>query len=242
MPVSAPSIKSDLEDYPPGGLVTLTGANWQPGESVHIFVNDDFGSSWSRNVDVIADASGNITDQFNLPNWFVAEYSVTATGAISGPATTSFTDNAGDGKGAMVVTKSPVTTVAGSTDNVLTFTYTSSNGSGQTLGTGSVVTIEVPSTWTAPTASNTAGGVTVSLPGSNACTSATLGTITGTGPWTIPINVVCGTSSSIYRYLWRPHRRVTAPTVARNYTFPRPQFGRTATGLSTQSPLAPLWV
>ena len=76
-----PSIKSDLEDYPPGGLVTLTGSNWQPGESVHIFVNDDFGSSWSRNVDVIADASGNITDQFNLPNWFVATYSVTATGA-----------------------------------------------------------------------------------------------------------------------------------------------------------------
>ena len=55
-PVAAPTIQSDLEDYPPGGLVTLTGANWQPGESVHIFVNDDFGSTWSRNVDVTADA------------------------------------------------------------------------------------------------------------------------------------------------------------------------------------------
>src|SRR4029079_17136201 len=92
-PVAAPSIKSDLEDYPPGGLVTLTGANWQPGESVHIFVNDDFGSSWSRNVDVIADASGNITDQFNLPNWFVATYSVVATGSISGVARSGFTDS-----------------------------------------------------------------------------------------------------------------------------------------------------
>ena len=90
-PVAAPTIQSDLEDYPPGGLVTLTGANWQPGESVHIFVNDDFGSSWSRNVDVLADASGNITDQFNLPNWFVAVYSVVATGP-SGSATTRFTD------------------------------------------------------------------------------------------------------------------------------------------------------
>ena len=88
-PVAAPTIQSDLEDYPPGGLVTLTGANWQPGESVHIFVNDDFGSSWSRNVDVLADASGNITDQFNLPNWFVAVYSVVATGP-SGSATTRF--------------------------------------------------------------------------------------------------------------------------------------------------------
>ncbi len=69
----------------------LTGSNWQPGESVHIFVNDDFGSSWSRNVDVTADASGNITDQFNLPNWFVAAYSVVATGP-SGTASTRFTD------------------------------------------------------------------------------------------------------------------------------------------------------
>ena len=71
-PVAAPTIASDLDDYPPGGLVTLTGSNWQPGEVVHIFVNDDWGSSWNRHVDVIADANGNITDQFNLPNWFVA--------------------------------------------------------------------------------------------------------------------------------------------------------------------------
>ncbi len=90
--VGTPTIQSDLADYPPGGLVTLTGSGWQPGESVHIFVNDDWGSSWSRNVDVIADASGAIVDQFNLPNWFVAVYSVTATGSISGAATTSFTD------------------------------------------------------------------------------------------------------------------------------------------------------
>ena len=39
-----------------------------------------------------ADASGNISDQFNLPDWFVATYTVTATGAQSGVATTSFTD------------------------------------------------------------------------------------------------------------------------------------------------------
>lgn len=39
-----------------------------------------------------ADANGNIRDQFNLPDWFVAVYSVTATGATSGTVTTSFTD------------------------------------------------------------------------------------------------------------------------------------------------------
>jgi len=90
---AAPTIQSDKDDYAPGELVTLTGSNWQPGESVNVVVNDEEGQTWSRNVDVTADASGNITDQFNLPDWFVATYKVTATGAESGMVTTTFTDS-----------------------------------------------------------------------------------------------------------------------------------------------------
>jgi hypothetical protein len=52
--------------------VVLTGSNWQPGESVHINVNDEAGRTWSRDVDVTADESGNVRDEFQLPNWFVA--------------------------------------------------------------------------------------------------------------------------------------------------------------------------
>src|SRR5215210_5637047 len=63
-----PTIQSDKADYAPGDLVTLTGSNWQPGESVHINVNDTYGASWVRNVDVTANANGNITDSFTLPN------------------------------------------------------------------------------------------------------------------------------------------------------------------------------
>ena len=87
-----PQIWSDKADYAPGETVVLSGANWAPGDSVHIRVNDDVGQTWSRDVDVTADASGAISDQFNLPDWFVADYSVTATGATSGSATSSFTD------------------------------------------------------------------------------------------------------------------------------------------------------
>ena len=47
-------ITSDKEDYAPGELVTLTGGNWQPGEVVHIRVNDDLGETWRRDVDVLA--------------------------------------------------------------------------------------------------------------------------------------------------------------------------------------------
>ncbi|MDQ3777641.1 MAG: cadherin-like domain-containing protein, partial [Actinomycetota bacterium] len=89
---TAPWIVSDKADYPPGGHVALSGGGWQPGESVHISVNDDAGQTWSRNVDVTADGTGAIGDEFDLPGWFVAVYSVTATGERSGTATTTFTD------------------------------------------------------------------------------------------------------------------------------------------------------
>ena len=88
------TIASDLPDYAPGATVTLTGAGWAAGESVHVFVNDDIGQQWSldSNPDPVADGSGNFTYQFDLPDLFVATYSVTATGATSGTATTTFTD------------------------------------------------------------------------------------------------------------------------------------------------------
>jgi hypothetical protein len=87
----APSISSDRPDYAPGDTVTLSGDGWGMGELVHINVNDTAGSTWSRDVDVTADFFGMITDQFVLPDWFIAHYTVTATGP-SGTATTTFTD------------------------------------------------------------------------------------------------------------------------------------------------------
>jgi hypothetical protein len=75
-----------------GKTVTLTGSNWQPGESVHVKLTDDQGKTWSRNVRVTADASGRVQARFPLPDGFAATYEVTAMGEQSGLATTSFTD------------------------------------------------------------------------------------------------------------------------------------------------------
>src|SRR5918994_1159284 len=138
----APTIQSDKDDYAPGELVTLTGGGWQAGESVHINVNDDVGKTWSYDKDVTADASGNITDQFNLPDWFVATYNVTATGA-SGTATTSFTDGnvivrAAAGSTALGVTF-PINTVQSFNNTACTGTVVKFNGSAFTTpssGTG----------------------------------------------------------------------------------------------------------
>src|SRR5215211_7831991 len=90
--VGAPSIASDRPDYAPGDTVILRGDGWGIGEVVHITVNDDAGQTWTRDVNVTADLLGNITDRFSLPDWFVATYTVTATGTVSGTATTTFTD------------------------------------------------------------------------------------------------------------------------------------------------------
>ena len=88
-----PTIVSDQLDYAPGSQVTLAGANWQTDATVHIRVNDDAGQTWSRDVDVDVAADGTIVDSFRLPLWFVATYSVTATGNQSGlTASMSFTD------------------------------------------------------------------------------------------------------------------------------------------------------
>jgi hypothetical protein len=86
------TITSDLADYPPGATVTLTGAGWAPGEAVRIVVNDTIGQSWQRDVTVTATESGDVTDVFQLPTYFVSNYDVTATGPTSGAATTTFTD------------------------------------------------------------------------------------------------------------------------------------------------------
>src|SRR5436190_23541287 len=67
--LGAPTVWSDKADYGPGEQVTLNGANWTAGETVHIRVNDDTGSSWDRDVDVTADETGGIVDRFNLPSW-----------------------------------------------------------------------------------------------------------------------------------------------------------------------------
>src|SRR5688572_19194316 len=64
--VAAPTITSDKADYAPGELVTLTGSNWQLGETVRIRVEDNQRSTWTRETWVTADSLGNIVDSFTL--------------------------------------------------------------------------------------------------------------------------------------------------------------------------------
>ena len=91
---SGATIVSDKADYSPGETVVLTGEGWQPGEAVQIVVKDDGlqTEAWQHDATVTADEHGTISDQFELPTWVVATYTVTATGEVSGTAFTTFTD------------------------------------------------------------------------------------------------------------------------------------------------------
>jgi CSLREA domain-containing protein len=87
-----PFIWTDRDDYKPGETFVLRGSGWLPGEAIRVVVDDDDGDTWLHTADLVAGADGTFTDLFQLPDWFVAVYTVTATGGFSGVATTSFTD------------------------------------------------------------------------------------------------------------------------------------------------------
>ena len=110
-----PWISSELPDYAPGSTVNLLGGSWQPGEAVHIHVNDSAGQTWARDVDITANSTGDISDTFTLPDWFVANYSVTATGTSGSFATSTFTDS--QPQAVTVAAPTSVSVTAGNTAN-----------------------------------------------------------------------------------------------------------------------------
>src|SRR5690242_2605261 len=126
-----PWISSELPDYTAGSTANLLGGSWQPGEDVHLHVNDADGQTWAFDDDVTADANGDISDSFTLPDWFVANYGVTATGASGSVATSAFTD-------AIATTTSVTSNNNPSTQGQsVTFTATvkyGANGGGHSVG------------------------------------------------------------------------------------------------------------
>ncbi len=152
---SGPTIASDLSDYPPGGTVTLTGTGWQPGEVVTIVVNDTGGLSWSLTEKVVADAEGRIALTFDLPDYYVPNYDVTATGPVSGVAATTFTDADASGAWQYWMT-APTPANNGNVSPGGTITYTlnaQKTGTSSTAVTGAVMTLTLAgeATFTGPT-------------------------------------------------------------------------------------------
>ena len=213
-PAAAPTITSDQPDYPPGANVILTGANWQPGESVHIRVNDDQGMTWRRDVDVVADANGSIRDEFQLPDWFVALYTVTATGTVSGVVSTTFTD--ADVKAATLSIRTSLNTTTCSSTTTATFTSgdracarsTITDVTGGAGATGNIFVL-----WVDP------GGTIVQTNTHNGAIGASFddtSVVSTTGDWIVRVcsNNPCNTNQELARQTFKVNAANVAPTIS----------------------------
>ena len=87
-----PTLVTDKATYVPGETVTVTGANWLPGESVRARAADGGGHNWSFDADVLAGVDGTINVSFALPTDFWGAFSVLATGSLTESASASFSD------------------------------------------------------------------------------------------------------------------------------------------------------
>ena len=218
------TVQTDKADYQPGQTVTITGSGWQPGETVTLSFLESPLIDTHPQLTAVADGNGNFVNTQFSPDAHDLQilFYLTATGSVS-QAQTVFTDGtAANGDGTMVV--SPTIVAAASTGNTLTFTFTAPNGKNFNSNPNSQAAILVPAGWTVPTS----GNVAVSGCGG----TATLGSITGSGPWTVPINMACNGGDS-FTATYGP---TTAPGTAgaNQFTTKTKQSGGILTNISGQ--------
>ncbi len=161
---------------------------------------------------------------------FAAKQVSVNSGALVALATSpSLTVYAADGSGTVSVT--PTSTLAGTTNNTETFTYTAVAGA---MNSGSI-TIDVPANWTAPqTATNNAAGYTTTTAGTIA--------VAGSGPWTITVSNLTLAAAATVTVKYgdtsvSPNGAATAPTATGSTNWTTKQkstSGGTLTDLAAQ--------
>ena len=92
-PSASPVLWTGKDDYVPTEWVDIYGSAWNAGETVELFVDDHKDRTWSHSATATADDVGDLVYEFQLPSWFVATYTVTATGSSGRVVTTTFADS-----------------------------------------------------------------------------------------------------------------------------------------------------
>ena len=99
LPGDAATVTTDRLDYPPFSDVYLSGAGWAPGETVAVHIDEVNGDGsltplWDATPPPVADSNGAFTVVWYIysDEFIGATFRVTASGATSGTATTTFTD------------------------------------------------------------------------------------------------------------------------------------------------------
>ncbi len=140
----------------------------------------------------------------------------TANWANSSSAYAAYTVIAPDGSGTMTMT--PTTVTAGTTGTSYTVTFRAASDGTAGYRAGSTATIQIPNGWTAPQNSVAGSPGYVSITGGN-CPTRSISAITGTGPWTVTVDIVCGSNDTFVLSYAGGGTAVTAPTAAGTYTF-----------------------
>ena len=120
---SGATVKTDKDDYAPFTTVVITGAGWQPGETVRLSLHHDPIRDNDTELTAVADGSGNISNTDFAPAQYDIDvrFVLTAIGASSGRrAQTTFTDG-NPQQFDLTTGQSPIPVVAG---NTATYVFT----------------------------------------------------------------------------------------------------------------------
>ncbi len=152
----AASVVTDKSDYSPGGIVTITGSGWQPGETVTLQFVESPLIDTHPDLTAVADANGNIFNNQFSPDFLDVNviFTLTATGNLSGlQAQTMFTDSrtvtAVTLNGSSSVTVAPGATISASVTVNLstgfgTDTWQSTGWRISTTAPGTVTCVDTP--------------------------------------------------------------------------------------------------
>jgi len=128
-PTTGASIETDLDDYAPGGTVTLVGRGWAPNETVHLVMTEEPDNHADVEREVQTDDNGTFTIQFYevQESDIGVRFTLTGTGATSGSkVTVQFTD----GRNINAIDLSPASPIAAGTSVTTSLSVILNNGSG----------------------------------------------------------------------------------------------------------------
>jgi hypothetical protein len=132
---SAATVTTDKTDYAPGDTVIITGAGWQPGETVRLVLHREPTTSPDTTLESVVNSEGKFTNSeyVILESDLNVTFTLTATGLSSGfTAQTTFTD------ARQFKAEISPTSVCASQSATYTITITNTNTSPTTTGIGSV--------------------------------------------------------------------------------------------------------
>jgi hypothetical protein len=167
---------------------------------VTIVVNDTIGQSWSLTRQVVADADGRVTLTFVLPDYYVSDYDVTATGPVSGTARSTFTD-AASGAWQYWLTASDPTAGNVAAGDVITYTLNArSNACVLTIcsdvtGASMTLTLTGNATFAGGTKTFTWSPATLTRSGSSTTVTATVSSAASAGSTVVATIAMASTST-----------------------------------------------